>query len=271
MNQASPKRSLRILPRFPWHAVLALGLLAGTSRASTNFVYDAYVTPSTLPQNPPWTTDATYVNGTDSQTASGRLLTLVKDITFNDPGYYYSHTLALSEISSTTEYSVRTRARLNSFGDNYGEHGLLQVVIGDGTIFTGIGMSLGTGGNRFFLLGSGGTPLGGVVYTATAPSGDDFFNILLTKTGTTGTSADQVNLYVDGVLAMTQNYGNMAAGTGRNLTFGASSSVASGTIQMTGASFGIGESAPSLIPEPSALAMGVVGLVFGRMKLRRRA
>jgi len=250
---------------------LILAGMTGQAGAATNFIYDIYQqAPSTFPSSPPWTDNGAlfgFINGSDSATASGRLLTIVDGPEFNDPSHYWQHNLSAAEISFASEYEIRARVRIMSYGDlGGGERPLFTAVVEDGSRFLGLGASKVGNDAHFFLMDGGFTPF--ISYTAPL-TGDDFFNVVLRKTGTTGTSSDLIYLYVDGVLVApvygthTQNYGNLPGpDPTRAVYFGAGASPAFGTIQMTGVSFGIDQFAPALLPEPSSLMLGLAGLLF---------
>lgn len=237
-------------------AVTAILALASTPVAAvTNYLYDAYVTPNTTPQNPPWTT---VVGGTDSQTASGRLLTLSIANDGSAGPYYYAISGTSGIVGANDEYQIFSRVRVPS---SSGPRSLYHAYIGDGTRLVGFGVTNAGANNAIFLINTSLTPLSSP--TIVSLSGDDFFNIDLRKTGTSGGASDTVTLRVNGTVIDTQSYTAMSSYTFPELLFGSSNgSGTSGLIEMTGASFGIGQDAFALLPEPTATVMILVGGVL---------
>ena len=105
MKQRSIVQSARIEI---FSVLLGVFLCSVSAHASTNWLYDLYLTPSTLPSAP----FTTFVNGSggDQQIASGALLTLV-DTNDSTTGYFYSDTLNSSIINSGLDYEARSRVR----------------------------------------------------------------------------------------------------------------------------------------------------------------
>jgi hypothetical protein len=229
--------------------------------AVTNYLYDAYVTPNTTPSSPPWTT---VVAGSDNQTASGRLLTLSVANDGNAGPYYTVAGINTSIVNANSEYQILSRVRVPS---SDGPRSLYHAYIGDGTRLVGFGITNAGGNNAIALISTALTPLSS--YTLVSLSGDDFFNIDLRKTGTSGGASDTVTLRVNGTVIDTQSYTAMSSYTFPELLFGSSNgSGTSGLIEMTGASFGIDQLAIALIPEPSATALALIVLGLG-LRMRR--
>jgi len=253
-------------------------LMAGSAHAATNFLFDTYQqAPSTGPQNPPWTENIGFINGSDSRTAGGRLLTLVDGSQNNDPGYYYTSTINPGDVSSTSEYEIRARIRVISSGDlppDDGEHALFMAYIADGSRFVGFGATKAAGNmNRFFFFDNVGRPIdtgAGPRFDDVAPGTDDFFNIRVVKEGTTGGFPDTIRLYVDGVQVENELYIQFPAIGTKDVLFGTASSPAFGTVEITGVSFGTGgqNSALLLLPEPSAMTLCLLTFVCGIARLR---
>jgi hypothetical protein len=250
--------------------------LAGAGHAATNFSYDAYVTPGTLPTavSPAWLTDGPFKAG-DSQTASGRLLTVVDGSASSLPGFYYYRTLTASDVNSTDEWEMRARVRVPSSGDLLAEgRAPFYLRILDGTKFIGIGVThISPTVNRFFLVDNVGKPLntgGGPRFDDVALGGDDFFNIRVVKEGTTGTINDTIRLYVDGVQIENEAYPAFPAISSRDVLWGSLSSPGFGTFELTGVSFSIGgqNAAPALLPEPTSLLLGLLGLLCYARRFR---
>lgn len=236
--------------------VLAAVLTAATVQATT-YTYDAYVTPGTLPQNipsSPWTSVG--ADGSDTETASGRLLTLSAANNVDPGPYYYAISGTSGIVDTNDEYEIRSRVRVPSSSsvNPFPDRALYHAYIGDGTRLAGFGVTnISANMNAIFLINSGVGPLV-APYIATLGN-DDFFNIRMTKTGTTGGAGDTVNLFVDGVLAQSVSYTALSSYTFPELLFGNSASQPFGLTELTGASFGINEAAFALLPEPSAIVM----------------
>jgi hypothetical protein len=256
---------------FTWGLMLAsittltlVTLTPATFAATTNFVYDAFVTPNTTPQNPPWTT---VVSGSDIQTASGRLLTLSVANDGNAGPYYTVAGINTSIVNANSEYEVLSRVRVPS---SSGPRSLFHAYIGDGTRLVGFGITNAGANNAIALISTSLTPLSS--YTIVPLSGDDFFDIDLRKTGTSGGASDTVTLRVNGTVIDTQPYTAMSSyplSPSAELLFGSSNgSGTAGLIELTGASFGINQAAPALIPEPSIAALSMAA--FGLALVRRR-
>ena len=245
---------------------LIVAILTGAvaAQASTTYKYDGYVTPNTLPMfipSSPWTMNGAY-DAIDTETSTGALLTLhaANDVTAGP--YYTANPVA----TSTDEYEIRSRVRVPSSGGPSGT-ALYQAYIGDGTKLVGFGVTnISANVNAIYLISLSLAPLT-TPYIATLTN-DDFFNIRLVKQGTSGGAGDTVQLYVDGTLASSVSYSTMSAYAFPELLFGASGSLPFGTIELTGASFGIGAAAPALIPEPSSVALACAGvaLLFARRR-----
>lgn len=257
--------------------VLATCLVAAADGA-TNFLYDAYVTPSTLPTaiTPAWVTDGPGKGG-DSQTASGRLLTVVDSSASSAPSYYYYHNLGVSDISSSDEWEMRARVRVPSSGDLSSEgRAPFYIRLIDGSKMIGVGVAkAGNGTNRIFFIDSTAKPLdtgGGPRYDDVTLGNDDFFNIRVVREGTTPDISSTIRLYVDGVQVESEAYPTFPTISARDVLWGAISSPGYGTFELTGASFGIGgqNSAPMLLPEPSSTALCVLGALLGAWVVRRR-
>jgi hypothetical protein len=250
-----------------------IALATGTASASTNFVYDLYVTPGVFPQNPPWTTQAGFVNGSDSQSVSGSLLTLVDGPENTDPGYYYDRNLVSDGISSNSQYEIRSRVRLSDWGSlNASEPPVFMARFLDGNAFVGFGMTLTNGQTQTFLCANGCTATQFSPYNIIPLGNDDFFNVHLRKIGTTGTSADTVELYVNGSFVDSTTHGNFvgAFGGAKEFLFGTASSPAFGRVELTGLSFGIGETAPALLPEPSGMGLVAITALCALRRFRAR-
>jgi hypothetical protein len=161
--------------------------------------------------------------------------------------------------------------RLTSYSDGGGRVGI-GWDLEDGSRYMAIGARLGVGNvHEFFIGDSGHAPVSGV-YTA-PPSNDDFFNLLVRKVGTTGTGADTIELYVDGILAQSVSYTTAGGGpyvSTPGVIFGGIFGAIEATGEVTGFSFGINEAAPALLPEPSTALLCAVGLVLGLRARRRR-
>lgn len=250
---------MKLLSRFLTHgSVLGILLIVSPAHAATNWLYDLYVTPSALPPAPPFTTVAG--GGGDQQTASGALLTLV-DTDAITPGFYYFDALDLSIINSGLDYEARSRVRLREYGSTTTGSGLFAVFMDDGTRQVSWGMRFDGVNTEFGFLDA----TGAISYGATdiaAPTGDDFFNVLMRKTGST------VQLIIDGVTTASVAYASLPTSSDIDVLFGNTSSPAYGRVELTGQSFAIGEAAPNLIPEPSLLALGGFSLL---VLARRRA
>jgi len=249
-------------------SLVLTGILTAGVVHATTYTYDAYVTPNTLPQSipsSPWTSVG--AGDADTETASGRLLTL-SAANDNTPGpYYYAISGTSGIVDANDEYEIRTRVRVPSSSSvsPFPDRSLFHAYIGDGTRLVGFGVTnLSANMNAIFLINSGVSPLV-TPYVATLGN-DDFFNIRMTKTGTSGGASDTVSLYVDGVLAQSVSYTALSSYTFPELLFGNSASQPFGLTQLTGASFGINEAAPALLPEPTTAVM----ILAGAMLLMRR-
>ena len=248
----------------------AMMLSAGIASAATNFVYDLYQTPGVLP-TPTFTEQAGFVNGTDSRTVSGSLLTLVDGPQNSDPGYYYDRNLTTDGITSNSQYEIRSRVRLTDWGSlNASEPPVFFARFLDGNAFVGFGMTLTNNQTKIFLCGNGCTATTFLPYNLIPLTNDDFYHIFLRKVGPTGTGADTVDLYANGSLVDSTTYANFGTGfSSKEFLFGTASSPAFGTVQLTGLSLGIDQSAPALIPEPTTFGMIALGLMIAARKLRR--
>ena len=255
------------------YAVLAMA----SSATATTFVYNLNQTPGQLPDAvaPPWTNAGAGTGGAATQSASGNTLTLVN----TSPGrgyFYYRDGAPVASLDDNLEYEIRARATPTTdySGSSVGGVPIFVADIFDGTQQISFGMAYDNAPQNtyvFYFTDSGLGPIGTTYSQAAATDADGFFNIRLAKTGTTGTAADTVSLYVDDdvVPRLTLPYTSFAgAGGNKQLDFGQKSGDALGTALVNGVTFGIGEPAPLIeIPEPSTVMLAGLGAL---LVLRRR-
>lgn len=224
----------------------ALFLIAGSAQATT-LLYDAYVT-NALPQNipsSPWT----QLSFGGSATISGPVLTLT-DPSSSGYGPYWAHGLVAADFASGN-WEIRSRLRILSYSDNGSIQGEFQATVEDSVRYTGFGLLFTNGQTEVFHQVHIGTP---VVVT-----GSPFLNIVYSKVGPneTLTVYDDANVLIG---SDTRPYNSVGGGDSvYNVYWGETASVPTGVIELTGISFGFGEAAPNLIPEPSVVALGMLG------------
>lgn len=230
-------------------------------------IYQYNAISNSVPAAQGWSVAGTQVG---IQTVSGGILSVTDASAANRDFSYYTNAFSVA-LTSTSQYQARSIVRVlpNATGTNP----LFTQGFDDQTRFVEYGVRYITGGvgtNRFVFNTSS--------LVIDVPAGP-FYEAVLTKTGTTGTAADSVTLQVfdstgNTLLgSLTRPYGADGFGTlstTEKVLFGNFFGSPTGTFETKWATFGIGEAAPFLIPEPStALLFGCGALIlYGR---RRRS
>jgi hypothetical protein len=236
------------------------------ARGSVSYSYDLFtLDPDVLPSTGTWTYGG---GGTRTVSDPSNILTL------NDnsgaAGPYFTKSLTTATISPTTEYESRSRVKITS--DNNAAGFLYLQEMFDGTRYMAWATAKVGANTRFYIANLTGGTLAGTV--AVDLPGTDFFQVDMKKTGTTGTAADSIVLSVDGTPIISTTYNLLPSFASVGIGWGDESSPDVGVTLLTGASFGIGEAAPELlnmVPEPSTVALGAVGLALTRVSRRARS
>ena len=240
---------------------VSLASIAGSAKALT-LVYDAYVTPNTLPQNTPSSPWSVGVGSAGIATASGTTLTINDNSTSSTGPWWKTNGLSAADVSSTIDYEIRARLSISSYTNNGGALQLgFHATVEDGSRFTGFGLLFTNGQTEVALQGSSTQPIGTPIFV----NGSPVLNILLTKVGgASGTLTLKVYDDANNLLG-TNAFAYSSAGGGdgtRTVYWGAPTGDETSFSTLTGISFGLGNgvAAPDLIPEPSIIGLSMAGL-----------
>jgi hypothetical protein len=258
-------------------AAFILIVIAGTVRVRASaYVYDLYAqNPDALPGAPQFIQTGPAGGDTNdtADVATPNTLTLTSG---DGVGYRWNNNTSIGAYDGTGELNIHARLRVLTSTSR--DVSVFRAdFIGGGHRF-GIGASLDAGSAVFFLINSAGDRWSTRITVAAPPvASDGFYDVFFHKDADTNanTADDPLVLKVDNVAYVTNvtTWGALGAGTvSTDLLFGQAESVASvnpGSMQLTGLSFGIGQAAPGLIPEPTT-ALTLLPMI-GAGFLRRHA
>ena len=262
--------------------LVAVWMIAGATVArATVFIYDARRY-GTLPAAQGWT--ATVDSTGHSQNVVNGALVVVDGNNVFQSYRYSTNALAFgTTIPRETEWQMRTLMRIENNPNSQLFYTQFIATTtpnprdaGWGALYT----SAGVGSNRFYFVGENlTTPASGSINIPWDPN--SFYQVVLSKP--VGFSAgllttlevfDATGTNLLGSITKTFTGFNDGTFTDPLLIFGTTiNGGPTGTYQVQWASFGLGEAAPVLIPEPSTAMLGIVGglLAYRRSRGRRSA
>jgi hypothetical protein len=252
-------------------ACFAFALFAAVKPAwSTVLIYNAQL--GTLPTAQGWTSSGA---GVSAGTLTNSGTTLVATDTSSTLRAWAFNTAVT--LNSTTEWQTRAMLRLNNDFVSTGQT-LYDQYVSDNVRSPGFSVKyLLDGVNPVNQFGFFSSQISTRINVPLGP----FYEVVLTKSGTTGTSSDTLLLQVydatgtslQGSISRPYTGESAFNGLGNLVEFGNFFSNPTGTYELKWATFGIGEAAPFIqpIPEPASLSLGLIGLGwFMTVRSRRR-